>query len=57
MAVEVVLHDHRSIWTPMINKTVISRLKKRFTQQQIAERAGYQFFFVAQIEKGKPGII
>lgn len=30
------------------------RLKKRFSQQNIAERAGISMFTVAQIEKGNP---
>ena len=30
------------------------RLAKKFTQQQLAERAGVSLFTVGQIEKGKP---
>ena len=30
------------------------RLKKRFSQQELAERAGISVFTVAQIEHGKP---
>jgi transcriptional regulator with XRE-family HTH domain len=30
------------------------RLKKRFTQQELADRAGLSLFTIAQIEKGKP---
>jgi transcriptional regulator with XRE-family HTH domain len=29
------------------------RIKKRFTQQELAERAGVSLFTIAQIEKGK----
>jgi len=29
------------------------RIKKRFTQQEIADRAGVSLFTIAQIEKGK----
>jgi DNA-binding XRE family transcriptional regulator len=30
------------------------RIKKRFTQQELAERAGVSLFTLAQIEKGTP---
>ena len=30
------------------------RFKRRFTQQELAERAGISLFTIAQIEKGKP---
>jgi DNA-binding XRE family transcriptional regulator len=30
------------------------RIKKRLTQQELADRAGISLFTVAQIEKGKP---
>jgi len=30
------------------------RLKKKFTQQELAEKAGISIFTVAQIERGKP---
>jgi transcriptional regulator with XRE-family HTH domain len=50
-------------WNGLSNSAIVEeigkrlktyRLNKRFTQQQLAERAGISLFSVAQIEKGKP---
>jgi transcriptional regulator with XRE-family HTH domain len=50
-------------WNGLSNSAIVKevgkrlktyRLKKRFTQQQLAARAGVSIFSVAQIEKGKP---
>ena len=50
-------------WTSLSNTEIILemgsrlkdfRLRKKLTQQQLAERAGVSLFTVAQIERGKP---
>lgn len=49
-------------WTTLSNSEIIFeigkrikeyRIKKRFTQQELADRAGVSLFTIAQIEKGK----
>jgi transcriptional regulator with XRE-family HTH domain len=49
-------------WTGLSNTAIVEevgrrlkmyRLKKKFTQQQLADRAGISLFSVAQIERGK----
>jgi transcriptional regulator with XRE-family HTH domain len=50
-------------WNELSNAAIVQeigkrvkeyRLKKRFTQRELAERAGISIFTVAQIEQGKP---
>mgnify|MGYP003754856669 FL=1 len=50
-------------WNSMSNDNVAQeigkrlkthRINKRFTQKQLAEKAGVSLFTIAQIEKGKP---
>ena len=50
-------------WNELSNAAIVQeigrrvkmyRLKKRFSQQELAERAGISIFTVAQIEHGKP---
>jgi transcriptional regulator with XRE-family HTH domain len=53
-------------WNSLSNTAIVQeigkrikayRLKKKLTQQALAERAGVSLFTVAQIEKGKPASI
>jgi DNA-binding XRE family transcriptional regulator len=55
--------SHDMDWNSLSNSEIIAalgkriknyRIKKRFTQQEFADRAGVSLFTVAQIEKGKP---
>jgi len=50
-------------WNSLSNSEIITelgkrikgyRIKKRFTQQELADRAGVSLFTVAQVEKGNP---
>jgi len=50
-------------WNSLSNTAIVSeigkrlkeyRLKKKLSQQDLAERAGISLFTIAQIEKGKP---
>jgi len=50
-------------WNELSNAAIVqeigkrvktNRLKKRFSQQELAERAGISVFTIAQIEHGKP---
>ena len=50
-------------WNVLSNATIVQeigkrarayRIKKKFSQQELAERAGISVFTVAQIERGKP---
>ena len=57
------LIDTNMDWNILSNAAIVQeigyrvkayRLKKRFSQQELAERAGISVFTVAQIEHGKP---
>ena len=63
MVIFVSLLFYKMDWNGLSNTAIIQemgkrlkgyRLKKKFTQQELAEKAGISIFTVAQIEHGKP---